>query len=127
MEIYAELSDEEVDAIFAYLRTVPPVRNAVTRAPGRTAAAGASPGKQAYYQNGCYSCHGDTGVGVYSLLKGPTEFPTDAELIAYIRDPLRFKPGIKMPTFDGVIAEDDYPPLAEYVRSLATAASAGGR
>jgi mono/diheme cytochrome c family protein len=125
MEIYSELEEQEVDAIFAYLRTVPPLRNAVARSPGRTAAAGASRGKQAYYENGCYSCHGDTGVGVYSLLKGPSDFPTDAELTAYIRDPLRFKPGIKMPTFDGVIAEDDYVPLAAYVRELVAASPAG--
>ena len=39
--------------------------------------------------------------------------------VAYIKHPERTKPGIEMPTWDGVIGEDEYAPLATYVRSLA--------
>lgn len=124
MQPYPELSDQEVAAIFAYLRTVPPLRNAVKRAAEAEAPSGASRGQQAYYEYGCNACHGDTGVGVYDLRKGPQDFPTDEALVAYIRNPSRFKPGVKMPTWDGVIREEDYGPLVAYVRVLAAAPAA---
>jgi mono/diheme cytochrome c family protein len=120
---YPELDDEELAAIFAYLRTVPSIRNVVPR--GAPPAVSAQPsGRESYYKHSCNSCHGDTGIGLYDLRKGPINYPSDAELIAYMRDPSRFKAGVKMPTWDGVIAEDEYQPLAEYVRSLAQRSAA---
>jgi mono/diheme cytochrome c family protein len=115
---FPELSDEEVSAILAYLRTVPALANAVARPAPAVLAAGAPLGKLAYYKYACNTCHGDTGKGLYDLRRGPTKYPTDAELISWIRHPERIKPGVKMPTWDGVIAEQDYAPLAEYVRTL---------
>lgn len=111
------VSDEEARAIHAYLRTVPKLRNAVAR-PTPTVVQGAEPGRAAYYRYSCNSCHGDTGKGAFDLRQGHQDYATDAELIAYIRNPERFKPGIRMPTWDGVIAEQDYAPLAAYVRRL---------
>jgi mono/diheme cytochrome c family protein len=115
---YPELDDAEARAIFAYLRTVPTLRNAVER-PLAPAVPSDDAGKAAYYRYSCHSCHGDTGTLVYDLRKGVPNHPTDPDLIAYIRNPERFKPGVKMPTWDGVIAEEDYAPLAAYVRTLA--------
>jgi mono/diheme cytochrome c family protein len=120
MEPYPDLSDDEARAIYAYLRTVPPIKNAVAR-PVNTIPAGADAGRAAFYKYGCNGCHGDTGVGLYDLRKGATDFATDDELIAYIRHPEVVKPGVKMPTWDGVIAEEDYAPLAAHVRKLAEA------
>jgi mono/diheme cytochrome c family protein len=115
---YPELTDVEARAIYAYLRTVPAIKNAVARpAPQVT---GGDAGRAAYYRYSCNSCHGDTGLGLYDLRKGATNLPTDAELIAYIRHPEIRKPGVKMPTWDGVIAEEDYAPLAAHVRKLGT-------
>jgi mono/diheme cytochrome c family protein len=114
---YPELGEGEARAIFAYLRTVPPIRNAVVR-PEAQSVTGADAGRAAYYRYSCNTCHGDAGVGLYDLRKGAQNHPTDAELIAYIRHPEQFKPGVKMPTWDGVIAEDDYAPLAAHVRGL---------
>ena len=118
---YPELSDDDARAIFAYLRTVPPIKNAVPR-PVATVVAGADAGRAAFYRYGCNGCHGDTGVGLFDLRKGPVDFPTDDALIAYIRHPEIAKPGVKMPTWDGVIAEADYVPLIAHVRALAAAA-----
>ena len=120
---YPELTDEEVGAIYAYLKTVPPIKNAVVNAPAPIPA-NASGGKQIYYKYSCNSCHGDTGVGLYDLRKGPTDFPTDELLIAWVRDPSKLKPGVKMPTWDGVIQESEYAPLVKYVRTLAAAGGA---
>jgi mono/diheme cytochrome c family protein len=118
---YRPLDDDEVAAVFAYLRSVPPVRNEV-QAPEAYVVAG-DRGKQVYYAYGCNGCHGDTGSGQYDLRKGPQKYPMDAELIAWIKHPERLRPGIAMPTWDGVIQEEEYPPLVGYVRSLASTAS----
>jgi mono/diheme cytochrome c family protein len=122
MQPFPELSDAEARAIYAYLRTVPPIKNAVAR-PVATVVAGADAGRAAFYKYGCNGCHGDTGVGLYDLRKNIKDFPTDEALIAYIKHPEIAKPGVKMPTWDGVIAEADYAPLAAHVRALAAAAS----
>ena len=117
---YRPLADEEADAILAYLRTVPAIRNPVK--PPETYVVSGERGKQVYYAYGCNGCHGDGGLGQYDLRKGPANYPTDDELIAWIRHPERLRPGIAMPTWDGVIQEDEYAPLVAYVRSLAPAA-----
>ena len=114
---FPELADADARAIYAYLCTVPPIRNAVSR-PAVITPAGADAGRAEFYRYGCNGCHGDTGVGLYDLRKGATDFATDNELIAYIRHPELKKPGVKMPTWDGVIAEGDYAPLAAYARKL---------
>jgi mono/diheme cytochrome c family protein len=116
---YRPLGDEEVGAIYAYLRTVPPIRNVVP-APSAYDAPTGDRGKRVYYSYGCNSCHGDTGHGQFDLRKGPAKYPTDDELIAWIRHPERTRPGITMPTWDGVIQESEYAPLASYVRTLAS-------
>jgi mono/diheme cytochrome c family protein len=115
---YPELTDEEANAIFAYLKTVPPIKNAVPRPEPAVLAAGAPRGKVAYYQYACNTCHGDSGQGLYDLRPGVKKYTNDDELIAWIRHPEKLRPGVRMPTWDGVIAEDDYVPLAQYVRSL---------
>ena len=118
---FRPLTDEEADAIFAYLQTVPAARNKVI--PPETYTVSGDRGRQVYYGYGCNGCHGDTGKGQYDLRQGPAKYPTDDELIAWIKHPERVKPGIAMPTWDGVIKEEDYAPLATYVRSLARGAA----
>jgi mono/diheme cytochrome c family protein len=117
---YRPLSDEEADAIFAYLRTVPAIRNKMK--PAEAYVVSGESGKQIYYAYGCNGCHGDTGHGLYDLRQGPARYPTDDELIAWIKHPERVQPGIAMPTWDGVIKEEEYAPLVAYVRSLGQAA-----
>jgi mono/diheme cytochrome c family protein len=115
---YVDMTDEEAGAIFAYLKTVPPIRK--TR-PARQAVVvppSEGPGKQVYYKYACNSCHGDKGIGLYDLRRAWTKYPTDAALIEYVKDPSAKVPGIKMPTWDGVIEEDEYAPLVTYVNTL---------
>lgn len=114
-----ELTDEEMAAVWAYIRSVPAVKNAVPASEPAPVVASADAGKRAYYMYGCNQCHGDTGIGVYDLRKGVPRYPTNEALIAYIKHPERTRPGIKMPTWDGVIEESEYPALAAYVRTLA--------
>jgi mono/diheme cytochrome c family protein len=119
MQAYVELEDAEVRAIYAYLKTVPPVMNAVPRPAREPAPAGASDGKKIYYKYSCQSCHGDTGVGLCDMREGSKKHPTDESLIAFIKNPAATVPGSKMPAWHGVIQENEYLPLVEYVRSLA--------
>ena len=66
---FPELSDDDARAIYAYLRTVPVIKNAVARLVAVTPV-GADAGRAAYYRYGCNTCHGDAGVGLYDLRKG---------------------------------------------------------
>jgi|KBSMisStandDraft_5_1062788.scaffolds.fasta_scaffold00277_9 mono/diheme cytochrome c family protein len=113
-----ELSEADAGAIYAYLRTVPKIHNRVPRAAPRTAGLGASQGKQLYYHYGCNSCHGDNGVGVGDLRRAAQDYPTDPQLEAFIRHAPSFKPGTKMPAWNGIIAETEYAPLIAYLREL---------
>jgi mono/diheme cytochrome c family protein len=116
-----ELTEADTAAIYVYLRTVPRIHNVVPRAERPAFGAGANPGKALYYRYGCNSCHGDNGLGVGDLRRATQDFPTDAELEAFIRHAPSFKPGSKMPAWNGIISEGDYAPLIAYVRELARA------
>jgi mono/diheme cytochrome c family protein len=113
-----ELTEVDTAAIYAYLRTVPKIHNAIARPERQQLRAGASEGKSVYYRYGCNSCHGDNGLGVGDLRRAAQDYPTDPQLEAYIRHAPAFKPGSKMPAWDGIISEGDYAPLIGYVREL---------
>jgi len=113
-----EFSREDTAALYAYLKTVPKRVHAVPRSARAAVAADASAGKKLYYRYGCPACHGDNGVGIGDLRKAAEHYPTDAQLVAWIKNPSSLKPGTKMPTWDGVIAETEYPALIAYVKEL---------
>jgi mono/diheme cytochrome c family protein len=111
-----EITDDEANAIYAYLRTVPKIHNAVPRI--EDTVADADQGKQCYYKYGCVSCHGTAGIGLADLRHAVEHYPTDDQLKAWIKNAPSIKPGTKMPCWDGVIAEADYPPIIAYVKTL---------
>ncbi|HEX7289132.1 MAG TPA: c-type cytochrome [Candidatus Angelobacter sp.] len=117
MPIYVDLDEEEARAIFAYLRTVPPLVKSYPRPQAATAAAG-SAGKQLYQKYGCDGCHGESGRDPVDLGGAAQKYPADAQLTAFLKRPTDFVPTAQMPAFEGVIAEDEYAPLVEHVRSL---------
>jgi mono/diheme cytochrome c family protein len=125
MTARAELTDDEIGAIWAYLRSVPPVANRVPPPLPEPPIAGT--GRAVFHKYGCHGCHGDDGSGTHDLRGGASRHPTDESLIAFIKHPERARPGIAMPTWDGTIEEAEYAPLARFVRTLFTArtASAG--
>lgn len=112
-----EFSNEEVGAIYAYLKTLPKIKNKIDRRLA-TVDPSASPGKQLYVKYACVSCHGDAGVGVADLRNSRASFPTDEQLIAWIKNAPSIRPATKMPKWEGIIAEADFAPLAAYVREL---------
>jgi mono/diheme cytochrome c family protein len=112
-----ELTEAEVGAIYAYLRTVPPIERAVPRRE-RPSLAETRNGEEIYRYYGCRSCHGDNGVGIADLRQAYRRYPADEELRRWIENPSAIQPGTKMPTWRGVIAEEHYAPLLAYVRTL---------
>ena len=113
-----ELTDDEIGAMWAYLRTVPKVA-ATWPSPFPEPLDTADAGRAVFHKYGCHSCHGEDGGGTHDLRKGVANHPTDESLIAYIKHPERSKPGVAMPTWDGTIEEHEYVPLARFVRTLA--------
>jgi len=114
---YPDLSDEELGAIYTYLRTLPvlPTRFAATPEPDY---GGRSP-SVLYHKYGCHGCHGENGVGLADLSRATAHYPSDEALTAWVRNAPKLKPGTKMPRFDGLIDEADYPPLLTHIRGLA--------
>lgn len=118
MERMSELSDQEVGDIYAYLRTLTPVSKTHHEAEHKFTAAGTTAGQTVYNRYMCYSCHGESGAGVCDLRKAYVKYPTDDSLISWIKTPSRYVPGTKMPTWQGIIKEEEYQPLVQYVRLL---------
>jgi mono/diheme cytochrome c family protein len=121
-----ELSDDEVKATFAYLKTVPVIKNNVDRGFDKwQALASASEGEKLFHKYACTSCHGEKGVGLCDLREASKKYPTDDKLSEFIHDAGKFVPGTRMPTWGGTIQEAEYPSLIAHVRKLETAAAAG--
>lgn len=126
MIAFPELSEAEAKAAFAYLKTVPVLRNPVTRNfPDIEAMASKGPGEQLYHKYACVSCHGAEGVGMCDLRQASKLYDTDEKLLAFLHDPSKFVPGTKMPTWNGIIAENEFPVLMAYVRELERKAKTG--
>jgi len=124
MTARAELTDDELSAIWAYLRTVPPLPDRWPVPHPEAPIDPADAGRVAFHKYGCNTCHGNDGAGTHDLRAGVSKYATDEELIAYIKHPERTRPGVAMPTWDGTIEESEYAPLAGFVRSLSTARGA---
>jgi mono/diheme cytochrome c family protein len=110
MPMFPELSDDEIGAIYAYLKTVSPIDNKVART--------TNPGANMYVKYACNSCHGANGKGIGDLRQANSKF-TDEQLVSYISNPRSFD-NEKMPVYKGVIKQEDYAPLIAYIKKLGT-------
>jgi Cytochrome c. len=108
MPMYPELSDEEIQAIYAYLKTVPPIHNQVKRT--------GHPGASLYVKYGCHSCHGADGKGSYTLEQAHSKF-TNEQMANYIRDPRAFG-NEKMPVYKKMITEQELSSLINFINNL---------
>jgi len=114
-----DLSEDEARAIYAYLKSIPPLRHAVERNFPPALPAGARvDGKTLYDRYGCVSCHGDDGVGIGDLRQAGQHFPVREALKLWIQEAATLRPGTRMPSFHNVIREEDYDPLMDYVLAL---------
>jgi len=98
---------------------VPSIRKTRSQ-PGNAvlALAAASRGEAIYLKYQCTQCHGISGIGKHDLTGAAEHLGSPAAIEAWIRNPASITPGVAMPAWQGVIAEDEYAPLIEYVRRL---------
>ncbi len=113
-----EFTEGEAAAIYAYLKTIPPIHYEVARNFDPLTGPALSDGKAIFAKYGCIVCHANQGVGIGDVTKAKLDFPADSSLQAWIRNPSAFRPLTKMPAFQGVIKEEEYAPLMAYVRRL---------
>jgi mono/diheme cytochrome c family protein len=116
---FVGLTETEADAIYAYLRTVPKISKNVDRR-WREVPAG-DPGRAAYVAQACDTCHGDDGVGYFSIKRVNEAFPSDDALKAFIENPQKDRPLAAMPVYEGVIDAQQMSALIKYVRSFGSA------
>ncbi len=108
----------DIEAIYAYLRTVPPIERTVPRADFRNIGAKVDAGLHVFRKYGCAHCHGEVGQGIVDLRGVDDRFDSDDDLTAFLRDPTTRYPDTIMPRWDGVVEEEDYPALVEISRRL---------
>jgi cytochrome c2 len=117
MTKYAELEDAEVDALYAYLKTVPKISN--RRPPNEfTPPQGLTGGEAVYYRYRCDSCHGENGIGFCDLRHATLKYPRDDLLKNFINNPSAVVPLSKMPSWEGIIKDSEADPLIAYVKTL---------
>ena len=118
MPLFPELTDDEIDSVFAYLKSQPAIVNAVPHPAAPIAGTGPLDGKTIYRKYACNACHGDTGAGSCDLRAATKKYPTDDALRAFVERPIAVVPDSKMPAWRGVIRDEEYEPLLVYVRTL---------
>ena len=123
MERKVQLTDHEINSIYAYLKTVPPIKNSRKPAEEYTLAADASVGLKVYTKYGCQRCHGESGLGIGDLRQADKKYPDDSTLTDVIKHPSKYFPETVMIQWDGIIKDDEYAPLCAHVRELGRKAS----
>lgn len=116
MPQYSELSDKEIEAIYSFLKTVPPL--ATPRKPFQAGPRTSDPGEVAYVKYGCDSCHASDGNGMADLRGISKRYPQREMLKARILTPKKFAPLTRMPEWQGIIDDKDLEPLLDYVTKL---------
>lgn len=119
MPRYPGLGALEVEAIFAYLRTVPPIDRSVIRPPRRVIGSVADPGRHVYERLGCPTCHDHDGLGVADLRAAFEHLGSDDAVAAFIRNPAAQDPDHPMPAFGDTLTPAEQGPLLAHLRHLA--------
>lgn len=112
------LTDSEIKAIYAYLKTVPAINKQEVVPDTYADAANGSHGRQLFYKYNCVRCHGPSGAAVANLLEADAKYPDDSILVDVIYHNDKYNPDSFMPLFAGHISNEDALALAAYVREL---------
>lgn len=116
MPHYAELSDTELEAMYIFLQTVPPLK--AVRKPSKVGANAGAGGAGLYVRYGCDSCHGSDGNGMADLRGVAQRYPRRDLLKARILTPKKFAPLTRMPEWQGIIEDKEMEILLDYVSKL---------
>lgn len=118
MNSFPTLSEEELEAIWAYLRTVPKLSRRNRPQPTVGPPPDADRAQQLYFKYACDACHAADGAGLCDLTKNRQHYPTDDALVAFIKSPISFVPDTRMPSWGGVISDEELGLLVQHVRRL---------
>ena len=115
MPRFRGFDDEELAALFAYLRSVPAYRSDFpasrpVEAPPRTL----DP-ERLYTQLGCQGCHAP-GARAYERLVQAAKAQPPERIAEWIREPQRFLPGSSMPSFGSRIDAEQALALAQWLK-----------
>ena len=119
MTRYRHLDEVEVEAIFSYLKTVPP-SDRVAKAstiPRAKAEPSAAPDKL-FTSLGCELCHGANKQFTEKLRNAAGKSPE--QVAQWIRNPETFKPGTQMPSYAALLDEGQAVTLAKWVLDTKT-------
>ena len=118
MPLFSRLDATDVQAIYAFLETMPKVKrqNQAGGQPLHKPRADEAPARM-FVSLGCQGCHGE-GAPYHDEIGGALPKP-DAEVASWILDPQAIKPGSTMPSFEGAIDRAQAEQLAKYVKQLA--------
>lgn len=121
MPQYRFADDEELDAIYTYIKGMPKSdrQNRLGTLGARKKPAQETPPEQLFTQLGCMICHGPQGI-YRDKIKQSIGKPV-AETARWIRNPEAVKPGTQMPTFASLIDEPTSVALARWVQEYAAA------
>lgn len=115
MPIFRALDDLDINALYTYMRSLPPRQNDAARRPGDAAPVARTTPEARFRQLGCAGCHGKGAPYVGALVKARDESPD--ELAGWIRTPERFIPGTQMPTYAELLDERGALELATWVKT----------
>lgn len=117
MPLFSRLDRTDMEAIHAFLQTVPKVKRPNT--PGGhplQKAKSDDPPETLFVNLGCAACHGEKGP-YREKLRGAVG-KSDGDVASWILDPQATKPGSLMPSFAGTIDRAQAEKLARYVKAL---------
>jgi mono/diheme cytochrome c family protein len=114
MPVFRAIDNDETEALFAYLRSVPSVVRRNSGPPRERPAPDAAP-ERLFATLGCAVCHGDRGHQ-RALLRQAAGHPV-ADIAASMRHPERRHPQSQMPTYAAVLDEATALRLASWIRA----------
>ncbi len=120
MPMYPELTDSELEAMFAYFKTLEPSDRELSKGYRRRPTPPiVDRGRHVYEREACIVCHPNERAGLKSLDGIVETFPDDVALRAYIANPQSKTPGARMPAYGEHLSSEDMDALVEYVRRRA--------
>lgn len=123
---FRSIPDDEVDAIYDFLQSLPPrktkvpekfrsTRPLLAERTGEVEREGASAEPEELFATlGCQNCH-RPGAQFHDRIRAARQKPAE-QLATWIRNPEKFKPGTQMPTFEELVDEGQALALANWIR-----------
>ncbi len=118
MPQFARLDRTDTEALYAFLQSMPKVKRA-NRPGGHPVdkVQGNDSPEVLFAKLGCVACHGETAPHRDAIAGALAK--SDAEVADWILDPQRIKPGVAMPSFQGLVDRPQAESLARYAKDLA--------